>query len=176
MSDTTAEPSNNSTQTGDGRFKPGNPGGPGRREGSRNKATLLLDALADGEAETILSKQIEKAKEGDQRAAEFILGRAWPARRGHPVSIGRVRHGRPARASGESAMDTGIVGLKEHLRVRRGDLMVVTGIPGHGKTSFVNEMVCSLALQVGGPVTLAFRFIAGSPKRAPTPPSPTYLA
>ena len=87
ISDTTAEPSNNGTKTGDGRFKPGNPGGPGRREGSRNKATLLLDALADGEAETILSKQIEKAKEGDQRAAEFILGRAWPARRGRPVSI-----------------------------------------------------------------------------------------
>ncbi len=87
MSDTTAEPSNNGAQRGDGRFKPGNPGGPGRREGSRNKATLLLDALADGEAETILSKQIEKAKEGDQRAAEFILGRAWPARRGRPVSI-----------------------------------------------------------------------------------------
>jgi|EndMetStandDraft_2_1072991.scaffolds.fasta_scaffold206079_3 hypothetical protein len=87
MSDTTADPSNNGTQTGDGRFKPGNPGGPGRREGSRNKATLLLDALADGEAETILSKQIEKAKEGDQRAAEFILGRAWPARRGRPVTV-----------------------------------------------------------------------------------------
>jgi hypothetical protein len=87
MSDTTAEPSNNGAQRGDGRFKPGNPGGPGRREGSRNKATLLLDALADGEAETILNKQIEKAKEGDQRAAEFILGRAWPARRGRPVSV-----------------------------------------------------------------------------------------
>ena len=87
MTDNAAEPSNNVTQTGDGRFKPGNPGGPGRREGSRNKATLLLDALADGEAETILNKQIEKAKEGDQRAAEFILGRAWPARRGRPVSV-----------------------------------------------------------------------------------------
>jgi len=87
MPDATAEPSNNGDQTGDGRFKPGNPGGPGRREGSRNKATLLLDALADGEAETILSKQIEKAKEGDQRAAEFILSRVWPARRGRPVTV-----------------------------------------------------------------------------------------
>lgn len=43
--------------------------------------------MAEGDAEDILRKQIEKAKEGDQRAAEFILGRAWPARRGRPVSI-----------------------------------------------------------------------------------------
>jgi len=47
------------------------------------------------------------------------------------------------------AMDTGIVGLKEHFRVRRRDLTVVTGIPGHGKTSFVNEVVCRLAQAYG---------------------------
>jgi hypothetical protein len=70
-----------------GMFEPGGPGGPGRKAGSRNKATLMLDELAEGDAEDILGKQIEKAKEGDQRAAEFILGRAWPARRSRPMSI-----------------------------------------------------------------------------------------
>jgi hypothetical protein len=48
---------------------------------------LILDALADGEAETILQKQIELAKGGDQRAAEVILSRAWPARKSRPVTL-----------------------------------------------------------------------------------------
>ena len=61
------------------------------------------------------------------------------------------------------AMDTGIVGLKEHFRVRRGDLTVVTGIPGHGKTSFVNEIVCRLALAYG------WRTIFGSFEQRPVP-------
>lgn len=61
------------------------------------------------------------------------------------------------------AMDTGIVGLKEHFRVRRGDLSVVTGIPGHGKTSFVNEVVCRLALAHG------WRTIFGSFEQRPVP-------
>jgi twinkle protein len=61
------------------------------------------------------------------------------------------------------AMDTGIIGLKEHYRVRRGDLTVVTGIPGHGKTSFVNEVVCRLALAHG------WRTIFGSFEQRPVP-------
>ncbi|HZQ01662.1 MAG TPA: ATPase domain-containing protein, partial [Reyranella sp.] len=39
------------------------------------------------------------------------------------------------------AKDIGIVGLGEHYRVRLGDLAVVSGTPGTGKTSFVNEVV-----------------------------------
>ena len=70
-----------------GRFEPGHPGGPGRPAGSRNKATLALDAIADGEAKTILQKQIELAKEGDQRAAEVILSRAWPARKSRAINL-----------------------------------------------------------------------------------------
>lgn len=61
------------------------------------------------------------------------------------------------------AMDVGIVGLKEHFRVRRGDLTVVTGVPGHGKTSFVNEVVCRLALAYG------WRTIFGSFEQRPVP-------
>ena len=70
-----------------GRFRARRSGGPGRKAGSRNKATLILDALADGEAETILQKQIELAKEGDQRAAEVILSRAWPARKSRAINL-----------------------------------------------------------------------------------------
>jgi twinkle protein len=43
------------------------------------------------------------------------------------------------------ALDSCIPGLEPHLRVRRGDLIVVTGPPGHGKSSFVNNLVCNMA-------------------------------
>ena len=81
------DPSKNEQETKPGMFEPGGPGGPGRKAGSRNKATLMLDAIADGEAETILQKQIEMAKTGDQRAAEVILSRVWPARKSRPVTL-----------------------------------------------------------------------------------------
>ncbi|HMF19639.1 MAG TPA: DUF5681 domain-containing protein, partial [Gemmataceae bacterium] len=68
-------------------FKPGNPGGPGRPQGSRNKASLLLDELADGEASFILTQVMEAAKGGDMRAAEIILARIWPVKKGRPISL-----------------------------------------------------------------------------------------
>jgi twinkle protein len=35
--------------------------------------------------------------------------------------------------------------LDPHLKIRQGDLVVVTGPPGHGKSSFVANLVCNLA-------------------------------
>lgn len=75
------------TQTRGKPFAPGNPGGPGRPQGSRNTSTLMLDQLADGEAGDILAKVIAKARRGDLKAAELILSRAWPARKGRLVSL-----------------------------------------------------------------------------------------
>jgi hypothetical protein len=69
------------------RFAPGNPGGPGRPEGSRNAATLILDQLADGQAEGILKDVLDRAAGGDMRAAELILSRVWPPRKGRPVAF-----------------------------------------------------------------------------------------
>jgi len=82
------EPLKNGDQTEapPGRFAPGNPGGPGRKDGSRNKATLILDALADGEANEILKKAVEAAKAGDMRAIDMILARVWP-RKSRPVNF-----------------------------------------------------------------------------------------
>jgi hypothetical protein len=48
------------------RFQKGQSGNPGGRPlGSRNKTTQAVDALLDGEAETLTRKAIEKAKDGD---------------------------------------------------------------------------------------------------------------
>ena len=68
-------------------FEPGNPGGPGRPVGSRNKATLALDKIADDAGKAILEKMVEAAKDGDLRAADLVLSRIWPARKGRPISL-----------------------------------------------------------------------------------------
>lgn len=47
------------------------------------------------------------------------------------------------------AFDTGIVGLKEHYKLRLGDFCVVTGVPGHGKSSFINELCARMAQNHG---------------------------
>ena len=47
---------------------------------------------------------------------------------------------KPARA-----LDTMIPDLATHWRIRRGDLIVITGPPGHGKSSFVANVICNMA-------------------------------
>jgi hypothetical protein len=50
-------------------FEPGKSGNPaGKLKGTRNKTTLAVEALLDGEAETITRKAIELAKDGDLAA------------------------------------------------------------------------------------------------------------
>jgi hypothetical protein len=83
----TDDASNNAEKTRGKPFQKGNPGGPGRSAGSRNKATIMLDRLAEADAGAVLAKQLEKAKEGDSTAAQMILSRVWPARKGRLVSL-----------------------------------------------------------------------------------------
>jgi len=81
------ETTKNGPQTVLGRFQPGNPGGPGRPTGSRNKATVMLDQLAEGEGAEVLRSVLTGAKGGDMAAARIILDRVWPARKSRPVSL-----------------------------------------------------------------------------------------
>jgi hypothetical protein len=49
-----------------GKFQKGQSGNPaGRRAGSRNKASLAVEALLDGEAEKLSRKAVEMALEGN---------------------------------------------------------------------------------------------------------------
>jgi hypothetical protein len=71
-----------------GRFRRGVSGNPGGRPaGSRNRASLVADALADGELEGIVKQVIEDAKAGDAKAREIVLARAWPARKSRRVQL-----------------------------------------------------------------------------------------
>jgi hypothetical protein len=60
-------------------FPPGSSGNPkGRPKGARNRATVVAEALLDGEAEAISRKLIEKALEDDTTALRLCLERILP--------------------------------------------------------------------------------------------------
>ena len=63
----------------------GNPSG--KPKGTRNKTTLAIEALFDGEAEELTRKVIEKAKEGDMVALRLCLDRIAPAKKDSPVAF-----------------------------------------------------------------------------------------
>jgi hypothetical protein len=71
-----------------GAFQKGQSGNPkGRPAGSRNRATLALDALLDGEGEAITRKAIDLAKGGDLQAIRICMDRICPARKDRPVKF-----------------------------------------------------------------------------------------
>jgi hypothetical protein len=67
-------------------FAPGVSGNPsGRPPGARNRATLAVEALLEGEAEALTRKAIERALEGDGAALRLCLDRLAPPRRDRPT-------------------------------------------------------------------------------------------
>src|SRR5262245_43322647 len=70
-----------------GRFQKGFSGNPnGRPVGSRNRTTLALQAILDGEGELIIRKAIEMALAGDMVALRLCLERLVPVRHERPVA------------------------------------------------------------------------------------------
>ena len=81
-----AEPIN-SGQKPDGTFALGNKLG-GRPKGSRNKTTLAVEALLDGEYEALTRAAIDKALEGDTGGASpMCLDRIAPPRKDSPITM-----------------------------------------------------------------------------------------
>jgi hypothetical protein len=69
-------------------FSPGQSGNPkGRPKGLRNKATVLIEALMDGEAEEVARKAIELAKAGDTACIRIVMERLLPPRKDRPIEI-----------------------------------------------------------------------------------------
>ena len=69
-------------------FKKGLSGNPaGRRSGSRNRATEMVEHLLEGEAEAISRKAIELALEGNPVMLKLCLERIAPARKGRAVEF-----------------------------------------------------------------------------------------
>jgi uncharacterized protein DUF5681 len=68
-------------------FQKGQSGNPaGRPRGSRNKTTVLMQNLLEGEAEAIARKAIAMAKGGDMAAIRVCMDRLAPARRSAAIA------------------------------------------------------------------------------------------
>jgi len=67
-----------------GQFAAGNTGRP---RGSRNKATIAIESLLQGQAEELTQIVIKKALEGDSVALRLCLERIAPAPKDQPVSF-----------------------------------------------------------------------------------------
>ncbi|MBF0561789.1 MAG: hypothetical protein HQL37_07160 [Alphaproteobacteria bacterium] len=65
--------------------KSGNPSG--RKAGSRNRATVALEAIIAGEGKSIVQAMIQAALAGDVTAGKALLDRLVPMRKGRPVRI-----------------------------------------------------------------------------------------
>jgi hypothetical protein len=69
-------------------FQKGQSGNPsGRPKGARNKATLAMEALLDGEADRLARKAVEMALAGDTTALRLCLERIMPPRKDRPVTF-----------------------------------------------------------------------------------------
>src|SRR5579872_3927945 len=68
------------------RWQRGQSGNPaGRAPGTRNRATVLAEALFDGEAETLVRKAVTMALDGDPAAMRLCISRIMSPRRDRPV-------------------------------------------------------------------------------------------
>lgn len=70
----------------DGTFAKGNPYG-GRTPGSRNKTTIAIEQLLEGEHEALTRAAIDKALEGDVTAMRLCLDRLAPPRKDSPITF-----------------------------------------------------------------------------------------
>ena len=67
-----------------GQFSAGNSGRP---KGSRNKATIAIESLLQGQAEALTQTVVTKALEGDGVALRLCIERIATAPKDHPVSF-----------------------------------------------------------------------------------------
>ena len=67
-----------------GKFTTGNSGRP---KGSRNKATIAIESLLQGQAEALTQTAVKQALEGDSVALKLCMERIAPAPKDQPVSF-----------------------------------------------------------------------------------------
>ena len=67
-----------------GQFSAGNPGRP---KGARNKVTIAIESLLQGQAEALTQTAVIKALEGDSVALRLCMGRIAPAPKDQPISF-----------------------------------------------------------------------------------------
>lgn len=81
----------------DTRFQPGQSGNPaGKKPGTRNRATMLIEQMIGDEAERITGNLIRSALEGKPWAIQACMRRAAPPARSRTVSLDLPKADTPA--------------------------------------------------------------------------------
>ena len=75
-----------------GRGRPFRAGNPGRKPGSKNRTTLVAEALLKDEETALVRKAIELAKAGDVQMLKFLLDRILPKERSVHVDLPPMDH------------------------------------------------------------------------------------
>ena len=79
--------SKNENGTIPGRFQPGNRMGKGRPHGSRNKASIAIQAMLDGQSEALTQTAINLALDGNETALKLCLDRLLPPKKDRHVRL-----------------------------------------------------------------------------------------
>lgn len=82
--DSAAAPGKNATKV---RGKPFAKGNSGRPKGARNKTSIAVESLLDGEADKLTRKAIKLALAGDATAMKLCMDRIAPVRKGRRVQF-----------------------------------------------------------------------------------------
>src|SRR6516165_1845544 len=69
------------------RGRPFAKGNGGRRPGSKNKNSLILEVLSDGDKEELVRKGLELANAGDVSMLKFFLSRILPRERAITIAL-----------------------------------------------------------------------------------------
>ena len=70
-----------------GKFVKGNPGGPGRAQGSRNKATLLAQSQMAEKLPEVIDRLLANALDGDTTAIKVVIERLVPIAKDAPIKV-----------------------------------------------------------------------------------------
>jgi len=111
-----------------GRFERGNPGGPGRPKGVRNRTTEFVEELLAGEAESLTRQLIRKARAGNGAALNIVFSRLAPPRRDRPITLALPRIESVADLLAAHAAITAAVGEGE---LSPGEAQAVTTVLDH---------------------------------------------
>jgi hypothetical protein len=91
-------------------FQNGQSGNPsGRPRGARNKRTITLESIMEGESEVITRKAIEMAKGGHMAAIRLVVDRLAPAGKERPIDFELPALNTPADAVTASAAIAAVV-------------------------------------------------------------------
>jgi hypothetical protein len=134
-------------------FLPGQSGNPaGRPRGARNKKTLALEALLDGESEALMRRLIDLAKMGDDLAMRLCVQRMLAPHRERPVplKLPRIESDQDARRASAEVMDAlgeGEITPKEAERLLRavaGAAMIMQSTEIAARLNWIEERLAEL--------------------------------